>query len=85
MSTAKNRLAALADAFNNKNNSAGGNQTPTWKKFYQFWKMPEDSTAIVRFLPDRDEESNPLKFLVENLTHELVVNGQRKKVPCLSM
>lgn len=85
MSTAKDRLNALASAFVNKNNSAGGNQTPVWKKFYQFWKMPDNTTAVIRFLPDRDEDSNPLKFLVENLTHELVVNGQKKKVPCLSM
>ena len=86
MSTAKDRLNALASAFVNKNNSnGGGNQTPVWKKFYQFWKMPDNTTAQVRFLPDRDEDSNPLKFLVENLTHELVVNGQKKKVACLSM
>ena len=86
MSSAKDRLQALTSAFAGKNNSAGGNQgTPVWKKFYQFWKMPDNTTATVRFLPDRDEDSNPLKFLVENLTHELVVNGQKKKVPCLSM
>jgi hypothetical protein len=85
MSSAKDRLNALASAFVNKNNSAGGNQTPVWKKFYQFWKMPDNTTAVIRFLPDRDEDSNPLKFLVENLTHQLVVNGQKKTVPCLSM
>ena len=87
MSSAKDRLKALTSAFVEKNNSnGGGNQgTPIWKKFYQFWKMPDNTTAQVRFLPDRDEDSNPLKFLVENLTHELVVNGQKKKVPCLSM
>ena len=86
MSTAKDRLNALTSAFVTKNNSnGGGNQTPVWKKFYQFWKMPDNTTAIVRFLPDRDEDSNPLKFLVENFKHELVVNGQKKTVPCLSM
>ena len=86
MSTAKDRLLALTSAFAGKNNSAeGGNKAPVWKKFYQFWKMPDNTTATIRFLPDRDEDSNPLKFLVENLTHELVVNGQKKKVPCLSM
>ena len=86
MSSAKDRLQALTSAFAGKNNSAeGGNKAPVWKKFYQFWKMPDNTTATVRFLPDLDEDSNPLKFLVENLTHELVVNGQKKKVPCLSM
>jgi len=76
MSSAKDRLQALTSAFAGKNNSAeGGNKAPVWKKFYQFWKMPDNTTATVRFLPDRDEDSNPLKFLVENLPHELVVNG----------
>ena len=87
MSSAKDRLKALSEAFNTKNggNNGGNNGSPIWKKFYQFWKMPDNTTAQVRFLPDRDVDSNPLKFLVENLTHELVVNGNKKKVPCLSM
>jgi len=81
MSTAKNRLDALKANFAKKG-SSGGDQN--WKLFYPFWKMPDDSTAVVRFLPDLDEE-NSLGFLVENLQHELVVNGQKKKVPCLKM
>lgn len=85
MSSAKEQLKALFEAFETKNNNSGGNSMPNWKKFYQFWKMPDDSTAVIRFLPDRDEDSNPLKFLVENLSHDLVINGQKKKVPCLSM
>jgi hypothetical protein len=81
----KDRLKALADAFNTKNSGNNSNQVASWKKFYQFWKMADDTTATVRFLPDREEDANPLKFLIENLTHELVVDGQRKKVPCLKM
>ena len=80
--SAKNKLEALKAAFDKKASGGGGDQS--WKLFYQFWKMPDDSTAVVRFLPDLDEENN-LGFLVENLQHELVVNGQKKKVPCLSM
>lgn len=80
--SAKNKLDALKAAFDKKASGAGGDQS--WKLFYQFWKMPDDSTAVVRFLPDLDEDNN-LGFLVENLQHELVVNGQKKKVPCLSM
>lgn len=79
--SAKNKLEALKAAFDKKG-STGGDQT--WKLFYHFWKMPDDSTAVVRFLPDLDE-NNSLGFLVENLQHELVVNGQKKKVPCLQM
>lgn len=81
MSDAKNKLAALKSAFDKKS-SGGGDQS--WKLFYPFWKMPDDSMAVVRFLPDLDDENN-LGFLVENLQHELIVNGQKKKVPCLAM
>lgn len=82
MSTARRSLDALKSAFTQKTGGGGGDQT--WKLFYPFWKMPDDSLAVVRFLPDLDEE-NSLGFLVENLTHELVINGERKKVPCLHM
>lgn len=82
MSNAKNKLEALRSAFDKKGGTGGGDQN--WKLFYSFWKMPDDSTAIVRFLPDADED-NGLGFLVENLQHELIINGQKKKVPCLSM
>jgi hypothetical protein len=76
----KRSLDALKASFTQK--TGGGD--PSWKLFYPFWKMEEGATAVVRFLPDLDEE-NPLGFLVENLNHELIVNGEKKKVPCLSM
>lgn len=78
----KRSLADLAAAFESKTNGTGGDQN--WKKFFNFWKAPQDTTSVVRFLPDLDED-NPLGFLVENLTHELVVNGKREKVACLKM
>jgi hypothetical protein len=80
--TAKRSLASLTSAFTSKTGTGGGNQN--WKLFYPFWKIPVGSIAVVRFLPDLDSE-NSLGFLVENLTHELVINGERKTVPCLSM
>lgn len=80
--SAKNKLEALKSAFEKKTSGTGGDQS--WKLFYPFWKMPDDSQAVVRFLPDLDADNN-LGFLVENLQHELVVNGQKKKVPCLAM
>jgi len=80
MST-KRTLEALKNAFNQKT-SGDGDQN--WKLFYPFWKMPEDTVATVRFLPDLDED-NPLGFLVENMTHDLIVNGSRQRVACLSM
>ena len=80
--SAQERLAKLNAAFDKK---VGATNTNTnWKLFYPFWKMQENQTAVVRFLPDVDED-NPMMFLVENLTHELHINGEKKTVPCLSM
>lgn len=76
------KLEALKSAFDKKSTTTDGDQT--WKLFYPFWKMADDQVAVVRFLPDLDEE-NSLGFLVENLQHELTINGQRKKVACPSM
>lgn len=52
--------------------------------YYPFWLMKNGQRAIVRFLPDRDE-NNVRGFLVEKVFHNLVINGQKKNVPCLSM
>jgi hypothetical protein len=76
------KLEALKAAFAAK--TTGTSSNADWKKFYPFWKMADDSIAIVRFLPDLDED-NPMGFLVEHKTHELIVNGEKKIVPCLSM
>lgn len=51
--------------------------------YYPFWNMKEGETAIIRFLPDAVE--NPLGFMVEKVMHNLVINGERKSVPCMSM
>lgn len=77
------KLDALRASFEKKA-SSNSNGDQTWKLFYPFWKIEDDATATVRFLPDLDPD-NPLQFLVENLQHELVVNGEKKKVPCLTM
>jgi hypothetical protein len=79
---AKRTLAEIASALASKTTSEGGNQD--WKKFFPFWKADTGTISTVRFLPDADED-NPLGFLVENLVHELVVNGKREKVACLKM
>lgn len=78
----KKSLADLAAAFASK--TTGGSSDNTWRLFFSFWKAPMDSTSVVRFLPDQDED-NPLGFLVENLTHTLVVNGKKETVACLKM
>lgn len=78
----KRTLAALAEQFKQKTSDT--NESADWRKFFPFWKADMDSVSVVRFLPDADEE-NPMGFLVENHSHELVVNGKREKVPCLKM
>jgi hypothetical protein len=79
---AKKSLAELAANFAQKASGGGGDQI--WKMKFPFWKAPHDSTSTVRYLPDLDED-NPMGFLVENLTHELVINGKRESVACLKM
>lgn len=80
---AKRSLADLAAQFAQKTTeNTGGDQN--WKKFFSFWKAPVDSVSTVRFLPDLAED-NPMGFIVENLAHELVINGKREKVACLKM
>lgn len=79
---AKRSLAELTEQFKGKTNDGGGNAT--WKLFFNFWKAEMDTVSTVRFLPDSDDE-NPMGFLVENLAHELTINGKREKVPCLKM
>lgn len=75
------RLAALKGAFA-KNTSSGDNNYQN--NYYRFWDMEFDDRAVVRFLPDTNEE-NPFMFFVEKVTHNLEINGERKTVPCLSM
>ena len=80
---AKKSLAELAANFAQKTSgTAGGDQS--WRLKFPFWKAPHDSTSTVRFLPDQDDD-NGMGFLVENLTHELVINGKKETVACLKM
>ena len=80
---AKRSLASLTEQFKQKASDTGAGGA-TWKLFFNFWKADMDSVSVVRFLPDLDEE-NPMGFLVENVSHELMINGKREKVPCLKM
>ena len=52
--------------------------------YYPFWLMENDQRAVIRFLPDKDD-NNPRGFLVEKVFHNLMINGQKKNVPCLGM
>lgn len=52
--------------------------------YYPFWDMKPGESATVRFLPDKNSE-NPLGFIIEKKQHTLMINGQKRKVPCLDM
>lgn len=78
---AKRNLADIAAALASKTSEQAD---ASWRKFFPFWKADTGTISTVRFLPDADED-NPLGFLVENLVHELVVNGKKEKVACLKM
>jgi hypothetical protein len=52
--------------------------------YYPFWSMAVGQRVVVRFLPDLNEE-NPHHFMVDKVQHHLVINGQERKIPCLSM
>lgn len=75
-------LADLQSAWKSPERNTEGTSMPN--NYYPFWNMPADSKAVVRFLPDANEE-NPMGFVVEKVTHVLQINGERKTVPCLSM
>lgn len=76
------KLDALKAAFAPKEKKEGGGGTFT--KFYNFWKMADGEMAAVRFVKDANPD-NPRQFLVENLTHSLMINGKKRVVACLSM
>lgn len=71
----------------NKGNSFHGDNAS-----YPFWSIPDDSTAIVRFLPDGDK-SNDDGFWIERLMINLDFKGvkgeerdfARVQVPCVEM
>jgi len=51
--------------------------------YYAFYSIPDDAQARVRFLPDANPDNN-LGFLIEKVSHTLLVNGEKKTVACLS-
>lgn len=52
--------------------------------FYPHYKMSFGKRAVIRFLPDANED-NPYGFFVKKLQHFLDVDGEQKIVPCLEM
>lgn len=76
------QMAALQAKFRKLNEE--GERTNRPNNYYPFWNIKEGEEAIVRFLPDVNEE-NPMGFIVEKRMHTLEINGENKSVPCLTM
>lgn len=83
MSTQKRSLASLKSAFVG-DTTQQSNTTRFANNYYPFWQMQANQKAVIRFLPDLNE-NNPRGFLVEKVTHKLTINGQERKIACLSM
>jgi hypothetical protein len=78
-------IAELKALFAEKANAKSDENTGSnFDNYYPFWNMDIDAQAVIRFLPDANEE-NPLGFVTENISHVLYINGKKRKVPCLSM
>ena len=77
-----NKLAALKAAFGKPEGE--GQREQYTNNYYPFWNMKPGQKTVIRFLPDLDD-SNARGFLVEKVFHNLMINGQRKTVPCLTM
>lgn len=77
-------INALRAAFAKKAESKSDNGGSFWDKFFPFFRADIGQSSRFRFFPDSDEE-NPLGFIVPNQYHELMINGQKKKVACLKM
>ena len=68
---ARMSLAELKAQFQKKNDNEGSGSS-SWEHFYPFWKMEFDEMAVIRFLPDADQD-NPFGFYTEDLTHTLII------------
>jgi gp32 DNA binding protein like len=79
------RLAALKALFKKeKEQKADNGGGKRHGDFYPFWQMDVNKKAIVRILPDKNED-NPYMFYVDKLEHTLSIDGKDERVPCLQM
>lgn len=52
--------------------------------YYPYYQLKPGESAKVRFLPDLNED-NPYDFFVEKYMHPLEIDGEERKIPCLTM
>lgn len=75
---AKKTIRDLKEKFKKQEKEKSGNFSHG--DVYPFWLMNDDEKAIVRILPDLNEEND--EFFVNKYTHHLVLNGEKKTVVC---
>lgn len=88
---ARKSLADIRNQLKKEANNTGGSYQGD-NASYPFWSIPDDSTAIVRFLPDGDTDNDD-GFWVERLMINLDFKGikgeerdfARVQVPCVEM
>lgn len=74
-------IEQLRSAFDNSNQNQKQSRP---NNYFPFWNMKDGDSAIIRFLPDKNS-NNPMGFLIEKLTHRLLINGEKKTIPCRRM
>lgn len=81
MNSSDARLAALRNRFEEQKKQKEERDSNK-SSYYPFFAMDFDKEAIIRFLPDANE-NNPDLFMISSNTHNLELNGQQEKVPCM--
>ena len=80
-----NKRPSLADLRSKFKQKAEGKREFTGNSdVYPHWNIPENATATIRILPDKNED-NDNYFYIDKLEHKLSINGQDRKIPCVKM
>ena len=77
-------ITALKNAWAKKAEATSEGNVGFWDRFYPFYKMGFDEVSLFRFLEDLDQD-NPFGFVVENIYHQLTINGKKKSIACSKM
>lgn len=78
---ARKSIAELKAHFKSKQTTKNNKFENKW---YPFWEMDFGKECSMRLLSDPNEE-NPDTFFIEQLHHNLHVNGESKWIPCITM
>ena len=74
------RLEKIREALK-KEKSGGNNGGNRRADFYPFWLMADGKKAVVRILPDANEDNDKV-FYVDKLDHRISINGKDRTIVC---